>query len=78
LVEESGPVGMFGTKSLLTSKTFWANTIGFIAVLPVIGKYLADVDISQLGEAVAGAIAAGAFIASTVARIYAKYQIAAR
>jgi lysozyme family protein len=78
LVEESGPSGMFGTKSLLTSKTFWANTLGFISVLPIIGKYLVDVDISQFGEAVAGAIAAGAFIASTVARIYAKYQISAR
>jgi lysozyme family protein len=75
---QTGDSDMFGTKSLLASKTFWANALGFVSVLPIVGSYLADVDISKFAEAVSAAIAAGAFIASTVARVYAKYQISAK
>jgi lysozyme family protein len=73
----TGPTSMFGTKSLLASKVFWANTLGLLSVLPIIGGYLADVNIPQFSEAMSAAIAAGAFIASTVARVYSKYQISA-
>lgn len=78
LEDASGSGSMFGTKSLLASKTFWANTLGFLSLTPILGSYFADIDVSKSAEALSAIVAAGSFIASTVARVYARYQIAAK
>jgi lysozyme family protein len=73
--QNPGIGGLWGVKSILASKTVWANILGFASVMPVIGGYLAGENLSQLAEAISAAIAAVSFIASTLFRINAKYQL---
>jgi lysozyme family protein len=70
--------GLWGVKSPLASKTLWANVLGFLSVMPIIGGYLAGENLSQLAEAISAMIAAGSFIASSVFRVQAKYQLVAK
>lgn len=67
---------MLDTKTILASRTVWANLIGLVAL--VLGLF--GFDASALGtgafeEAVIQIIAAASFIASTVFRILATKQI---
>jgi lysozyme family protein len=75
--QNDGIGGLWGVKPFLASKTLWANLLGFLSVMPIIGGYLSGENLSQWAEAISAFIAAAAFIASSVARISAKYQLKA-
>lgn len=67
---------MFDTKTILASRTMWANLIGLVAL--VLGLFGFDGSALATGafeEAIVQIIAAGSFIASTVFRILATKQI---
>lgn len=67
---------MFGTKTILASRTVWSNLIGLAAL--VFGLFGFDGSALATGaveEAVLQIIAAGSFIASTLFRIVATKQI---
>jgi lysozyme family protein len=67
------------TKTLLASRTLWANTIGLAAVLAgALGFDTSAVDAPGLAEAATQGIAAVSFIASSVFRILATRQLATR
>lgn len=64
------------SKSVLESRTVWANVIGFIAlVASVFGLDTSGVDQAGLVDAILKTLAAGGFIASTIFRILATRQI---
>jgi lysozyme family protein len=73
--QSDGIGGLWGVKPYLASKTLWANLLGFLSIMPIIGGYLSGENLSQWAEAISAFIAAGAFIASSAARIAAKYQL---
>jgi hypothetical protein len=67
---------MFDTKSILASRTVWANLIGLAAlVLGLFGFDAAALSTGAFQEALVQLIAAGSFIASTIFRILATKQI---
>ncbi len=67
---------MIDTKTILASRTVWANLIGFAAlVLGLLGFDASALDTGAVAEAVVQLIAAASFIASTVFRILATKQI---
>jgi len=67
---------MFDTKTILASRTVWANLIGLAAlVLGLFGFDTSVLDTGAVEEALVQLIAAGSFIASTVFRILATKQI---
>jgi lysozyme family protein len=71
-----GASDMIDTKTILASRTVWANLIGFAAlVLGLLGFDASALDTGAVAEAVVQLIAAASFIASTVFRILATKQI---
>lgn len=73
--QNPGIGGLWGVKNILASRTVWVNIFGFASVMPIIGGYLTGENLSQWADAISAFIAAGSFIASTVFRIRAKYQL---
>jgi lysozyme family protein len=68
--------GLWGVKNVLASKTVWANVIGFASLaLSVAGVQTGTLDVNGLADAAAQLVSAASFIASTVFRITAKYQL---
>ena len=64
------------TKSFITSKTVWANIIGFGAlVLSVFGFNTAGIDPNVFADHILQIIAAGSFVLSTVFRVVATKRI---
>lgn len=64
------------TKSFLTSKTVWANIIGFGAlVLSIFGFNTSAIDPNAFAEHILQAIAAGSFVISTLFRVIATKKI---
>lgn len=69
---------MTDTKSLLTSRTVWANVIGLASIgLSIFGVHTGQIDANGLADAMAQLVAAGSFVASTVFRVTATKQIGA-
>ena len=67
---------MFDTKTILASRTIWANLIGLAAlVLGLLGFDTSALATGAIEEALVQLIAAGSFIASTIFRIVATKQI---
>ncbi|MBB4041396.1 hypothetical protein GGR34_003073 [Microvirga flocculans] len=67
---------MFDTKTILASRTVWANLIGLAAlVLGLFGLDGSALTTGAFEEALVQLVAAGSFIASTVFRILATKQI---
>lgn len=65
------------TKTILASRTVWANLIGFASVgLGLLGVKTGSIDANGLADAAAQIVAGGSFVASTIFRITAKKQIA--
>jgi uncharacterized membrane protein len=67
---------MLDTKTILASRTVWANLVGLAAL--VLGLFGFDTSAMAAGaveEALVQLIAAGSFIASTIFRILATKQI---
>lgn len=66
------------TKSIVTTKTLWANLIGLSAVLAgLLGIETGALDHAGLGEAIPQAIAAVSCIASSVFRVTASKKLVA-
>lgn len=64
------------TKSILTSRTLWANTIGLFALgLSALGFNTSTLDTSALTESLFQAVAAGSFIVSSVFRVVATKRL---
>jgi lysozyme family protein len=77
--QNDGIGGLWGMKNILSSKTVWANVIGFVSLaLSIGGVKTGTIDVNGLADAAAQLVAAGSFIASTVFRITAKYQLSSR
>jgi len=69
---------MTQTKSILLSKTLWANVIGLAAVLAgVFGFDTSSIEASSVAEALTQAVAGIAFIASTLFRVMARKTLSA-
>ncbi|MGO4388847.1 hypothetical protein AB4Y85_15060 [Microvirga sp. 2YAF29] len=67
---------MLDTKTILASRTVWANLIGLVAlVLDLFGFDVSEIGTGAFEEAAIQFIAAASFIASTVFRILATKQI---
>ena len=67
---------MEGFKSLVQSRTFWANAIGIISLLvPPAAPYVAGIDPSAVAEAVSNGVAVAMFVMSTYYRMTATKQI---
>lgn len=67
---------MYLTKTVLESRTVWANVIGFAALLgSAFGYEASAADQAGLADALLKVVAGGSFIASTVFRIKATRQI---
>jgi len=67
---------MFDSKTILASRTIWANLIGLAAlVLGLLGFDGSVLATGAFEEAIVQLVAAGSFIASTVFRILATKQI---
>lgn len=67
---------MIDTKTILASRTVWANLVGLAAlVLGLIGFDAADLRTEAFAEAAAQLVAAASFVASTIFRILATRQI---
>lgn len=65
------------TKSILASRTVWANAIGLAAVaLGFFGYDTAGLDATGLAEAIVQIVAAASFVASTIFRVVATKQLA--
>jgi lysozyme family protein len=63
-------------KSMLASRTIWANLVGFAAiVLSAFGIETGSVDQTALVDAILAMIAAGSFIASTLFRVLATRKL---
>ena len=68
---------MTDTKSILASRTVWANAIGLASIiLGLLGFNAADVDTNGLADAAVQIVAAASFIDSTVFRVVATKQLA--
>jgi hypothetical protein len=67
---------MTDAKSILASRTVWANLIGLGAIaLALFGFDTSSLDTGALAEAAAQVVAAASFIASTAFRIAATRQL---
>ncbi|RDI58736.1 hypothetical protein [Microvirga subterranea] len=67
---------MIDTKTILASRTVWANLVGLAAlVLGLIGFDTSDLRTEAFAEAAAQLVGAASFVASTVFRILATRQI---
>lgn len=67
---------MIDTKSILASRTVWANLIGLAAlVLGLLGFDASTLNTGAFVDAVVQLIAAASFVASTIFRILATKQI---
>lgn len=74
-LDQEGPV-MDTTKSVLASRTVWANLIGLASVaFGVIGVDTSNVDAGGLAEAMSQIVAGISFVASTIFRVQATKQI---
>ncbi|HEY8382732.1 MAG TPA: glycosyl hydrolase 108 family protein [Microvirga sp.] len=72
----TGEVSMLDTKSILASRTVWANLVGLAAVaLGALGFDTSGLDPSAFAEAAIQLVVASSFIASTVFRIVATRQL---
>lgn len=68
---------MIDAKSILASRTVWANLIGLAALVSsVFGFDTGDVDVNGVADAASRIVAAVSFIASTAFRVMATKQIA--
>ena len=68
---------MTDSKSILTSRTVWANAIGLAAIaLGAFGLKTEDIDVNGLAEAAVQIVAATSFVASTAFRVVATKQLA--
>lgn len=73
--DQKGPP-MTDTKSILASRTVWANVIGLAAVaLGVLGYNTAGLDATGLADAAVQIVAAVSFIASTIFRVVATTRL---
>lgn len=64
-------------KSLLTSRTLWANAVGLAALgLSALGYNTAGIDTSAVTDSLFQAVAAGSFIVSSVFRVIATKRLA--
>ena len=63
------------TKTVLQSRTVWANVIGLASLALSMAGY-GSLDVGGLTDAVLQTVTAGSFIASTLFRIAAKKQLA--
>ena len=69
---------MNDVKSILASRTVWANLIGLASVgLTLAGIDTGDLDVNRVAEAAAQLVAAASFIGSTVFRIAATRRLIA-
>lgn len=76
LQPSKGNPDMMDTKTIFTSRTVWANLIGFAALLlGLFGFDASGLNSGEFQQALSQFIAAGSFIASTVFRILATKQI---
>ncbi|MGO4572795.1 hypothetical protein [Microvirga sp. 2TAF3] len=67
---------MIDSKTILASRTIWANLIGLAALLlGILGFDASALSTDSFAEAIVQLIAAASFIASTVFRILATKQI---
>lgn len=67
---------MIDTKTILASRTIWANLVGLAALLlGLLGFDATALHSASFTEAVVQLVAAGSFVASTVFRILATRQI---
>jgi hypothetical protein len=67
---------MIDTKTILASRTVWANLIGLAAlVLGLIGFDVSSLETEAFAQAAAQLVAAASFVASTIFRILATRQI---
>jgi hypothetical protein len=67
---------MIDSKTILASRTIWANLIGLFAlILGLFGFDASEMSAGTFEEAAIQFIAAGSFIASTIFRILATKQI---
>lgn len=74
-LDQEGPT-MDTTKSVLASRTVWANLIGLASVaFGVIGVDTSNVDAGGLAEAMSQIVAGISFVASTIFRVQATKQI---
>lgn len=65
------------TKTFVTSKTVWANLIGFASlVLSIFGFDTSGIDANVFAEHILQAVAAGSFVLSTLFRVVATKRIA--
>lgn len=69
---------MLETKTLLSSRTVWANLIGLVSVgLGLVGVQTGTIDQNGLADALAQIVAGVSFVASTLFRVQATKQIGA-
>ncbi|MGL4635976.1 MAG: hypothetical protein ACRCWF_08350 [Beijerinckiaceae bacterium] len=67
---------MIELKSILESRTVWANLVGLVALLlSVMGFSTSVFDSGQVVDAILNVIAGGSFLASTVFRVIATHKI---
>lgn len=70
-----GPT-MTDVKSVLASRTVWANLIGLASIgLTLIGIDTGDVDVNKIAEAAAQLVAAASLIGSTLFRVFATKRL---
>jgi hypothetical protein len=68
---------MIDTKSILSSRTVWANGIGFAAfALSLLGFDVSGLDADRLAEAALQIVTASSFIASAAFRVLATKRLA--
>lgn len=69
-------IAMIDTKSILLSRTIWANAIGVVAFgLSVLGFDTRAIDSGGLADAALQIVTAGSFVASSVFRVLATKQL---
>ncbi|WP_112663092.1 hypothetical protein [Microvirga flavescens] len=67
---------MFESKTVLSSRTVWANAIGLLAIaFGVFGFDVSTLDSGAVAEAIVQIVAAVSFVASTVFRVVATKQL---
>jgi hypothetical protein len=67
---------MLGEKSILMSRTVWANLIGLLAVgAQLLGVDIGPEEVNRLVEACLQIVTAGSFLASTVFRVVATARL---
>lgn len=77
-VSTARDIAMTDTKSILLSRTLWANAIGVAAFgLSVLGFDTKAIDSGGLADAALQIVTAGSFVASSVFRVLARKQLAA-